>query len=392
MKVAVVTEWVDPWRGGAETSTLQFMHHLQAAGIELHLFTRSRPSPAPGMFVHTVSGAAMSRVRRSVTFAHRVERLLKAERFDVVHAITPCRCVDIYQPRGGTIAETIERNLALRRRGPVRSLKKYAIHFNLKQRYLRAIERKIFSDAQGPIVVAISDYVVRQLKRHYGVPDERIRKIFNGVDPPDTSTEDRARDRAAIRREFGFSDQQLVVLCVAHNFKLKGVRRWMEAMALLVKQGVTDVRSLVVGKGDSQLWHRLAARLGIARVLTFVGPSDRVRQIYHAGDLLVHPTYYDPCSRVVLEAMVAGLPCITTRWDGASEVIDPGRNGYILDDPGDVTALAHYVARMRDAGHRRALSEAARKVVDAVSMARHTREVNELYEQIRRHREARRST
>ena len=391
MKVAVVTEWVDSWRGGAETSTQQFMHHLQAEGIELHLFTRSRPSPAPGMFVHTVSGAAMSRVRRSVTFAHRVERLLKADRFDVIHAITPCRGVDIYQPRGGTIAETIERNLALRRRGPARSLKKYASHFNLKQRYLRAIERRIFRDPQGPIVVAISDYVVRQFKRHYGVPDERIRKIFNGVDPPATSPEDRARDRAAIRREFGFTDQQVVVLCVAHNFKLKGVRRWMEALALMVRQGVTDLRSLVVGKGDSQLWHRLAARLGIARVLTFVGPSDRVRQIYHAGDMLVHPTYYDPCSRVVLEAMVAGLPCITTRWDGASEVIDPGRNGYVLDDPGDVRALADYVARLRDAEHRRALSEAARKVVDAVSMARHTREVIELYEQIRRHREARRS-
>ncbi len=389
MKVALVAEWIDPWRGGAETSTQQFLHHLRAGGIELHIFTRSRPSPAPGMFVHTVGGAAMSRVRRSVTFSHRVERLLQADRFDVVHAITPYRGADIYQPRGGTVAETIERNIALRRRGPARSLKKCVIHLNLKQRYLRAMERKLLTDKDGPLVVAISDYVVRQLREHYQVPSERIRKIFNGVDDAGGSQEDRARDRATIRREFGLTAQQYVVLSVAHNFKLKGVRRWMEALALLVKQGPADIRSLVVGKGDSQLWRRLAARLGIAQVLTFVGPSERVTQIYHAADVLVHPTYYDPCSRVVLEAMVAGLPCITTRWDGACEVIEDGINGYVLDDPSDVPGLADRVQRLRDDRHRGALSEAARAVVDRVSMARHAREIMGLYEQVRELRGAR---
>ena len=73
MRVALVTEWLDAWRGGAETSTRQFMHHLMDAGVDLHVFTRSRPSPAPGLSVHTLNGAAMSRTRRSVTFAVRAE-------------------------------------------------------------------------------------------------------------------------------------------------------------------------------------------------------------------------------------------------------------------------------------------------------------------------------
>ena len=59
MKVALVAEWLDPWRGGAETSTQQFIHHLMAGNVELHLFTRSRPSPTPGMHVHTISGASI---------------------------------------------------------------------------------------------------------------------------------------------------------------------------------------------------------------------------------------------------------------------------------------------------------------------------------------------
>ena len=88
MKVALISEWLDAWRGGAETSTLQFVHHLMDNGVELHVFTRSRPSPTPGMRVHTISGAAMTRTRQSVTFAHRVRRLLEDDAFDVVHAIS----------------------------------------------------------------------------------------------------------------------------------------------------------------------------------------------------------------------------------------------------------------------------------------------------------------
>jgi len=382
MKVALVSEWLDSWRGGAETSTLQFIHHLMDRGVELHVFTRSRPSPTPGLFVHTINGASMSRTRRSVTFSHRVERILRADSFDVVHAISPCRFADIYQPRGGTVAETIERNVALRESAHARRLKRYTGRLNLKQRYLLSLERKLFKPGDGPLVVAISDYVVRQLREHYALPDDRIRTIYNGVDAGRSTPSERAGHRAAVRHEFGIADGELLVLLIAHNFRLKGVQRWMEALALLHDRGVDDVRSLILGRGESPRWHRLAVRLGIARRLTFVGPSERVREFLHAADILVHPTYYDPCSRVVLEGMAAGVPCITTRWDGASEMIVDGHNGYVLDDPTDVAALADRVEKLRDGSRRRRMGVAASAVAERVSMARHAREMVALYEEI----------
>jgi UDP-glucose:(heptosyl)LPS alpha-1,3-glucosyltransferase len=382
VKIALIAEWLDPWRGGAETSTVQFIRRLMERDVELHLFTRSRPSPAPGMHVHTVSGASMSRTRRSVTFTHRVERLLETESFDVVHAISPCLSADIYQPRGGTVAESIERNLALRSNGTARSLKKYANRFNFKQRYMLGLEQKLLGRREGPVVVAISDYVVAQLKRHYGLPDSRIRKIYNGVDRDVSTKEQWARDRAAIREEFAIGNADLLVLLIAHNFRLKGVQRWMEALAAMVEAGVTDVRSLVIGKGDSERWHRLAARMGIAEHLTFTGPSDRIPAFHHAADVLVHPTYYDPCSRVVLEAMVAGLPCITTRWDGAAEMIEDDRNGYVLDDPWNVDALTDRIGRLHDPARRKQMAAATGDVVERVSMEQHAREMLTLYEQM----------
>ncbi len=383
MRIALVSEWLDAWRGGAETSTLQFLHHLMDSGAEVHVYTRSRPSPTPGLTVHTISGASMSRTRCSVTFAHRVERRLRAESFDVVHAISPCRGVDIYQPRGGTVAETIQRNIALRQSPAGRSIKLYTNYFNLKQRFMLQMERQLMLDPRGPIVVAISDYVVNQLKSHYDLPDHRVRKIFNGVNIPPSSEAEVGEERRTIRHEFGVKDDQLLVLTVAHNFRLKGVARWLEALALLRSRGVTDVRAIVLGKGDSPRWHRLVQRLDLAEWVTFVGPSDRVQGFYRAADCLIHPTYYDPCSRVVMEAMTSGLPCITSKWDGASELVEDGVNGYRMDDPWDIAALADRVDRLREKPHAQALGLAARAVGERISMAAHTKKMLDLYSTIR---------
>lgn len=382
MKVALISEWLDAWRGGAETSTLQFLHHLMDSGLEMHVFTRSRPSPTPGLCVHTINGAAMSRTRRSITFAHRVERRLRDPSFDVIHAITPCRYVDIYQPRGGTVAESIERNIALRNHGMSQSFKRATNRFNIKQRYSLALEKILFNNPDGPVIVAISDYVVRQLKKHYNLPDQRIQKIYNGTDRDSSDEKQRKLHRDTIRKQFGIKDHQLLVLMVAHNFKLKGVHRWMEAQAALIQRGVTNIHSLIIGKGDSQPWHRLAHRLGIHNHLTFTGPSDRIWELYHAGDVLVHPTYYDPCSRVVLEAMTAGLPCIASPWDGASEMIVHGENGFILSDPGDVQMLANLMEQLQDGVFREKISAHARKIHDKISMSRHAAEMITLYKDI----------
>ncbi len=381
MKVALVTEWLDAWRGGAETSTLQFMHHLMDAGVDLHVFTRSRPSPTPGLKVHTVSGAAMSRTRQSVTFSHRVERAVRSETFDMVHAISPCTFADLYQPRGGTVAETIRRNIAIRKTPLAKAWKWCMIRLNLKQRYMLALERRIFSNPSGPDVISISDYVSRQLEEHYGLSPDRIHKVYNGVDPGSSSLDERKRDRDDIRREYGVEPSDCLVILTAHNFRLKGVERWLEVVAMLAREGATGIKSLIIGKGESAHWHRLAAKLGVEPWVTFTGPSQRMPAFRHAADVAVHPTYYDPCSRVVLEALVAGLPVITTRWDGASEMIEDGVNGYVVDDPGDIRAIADRVKLLLDPQLRRKIGATAAKVADQVSMARHAGAVLALYEQ-----------
>ena len=103
---------------------------------------------------------------------------------------------------------------------------------------------------------------------------------------------------------------------------------------------------------------------------------------YHAADICVHPTYYDPCSRVVLEALSAGVPCITTRYNGAAEVIRNGVHGYVLDSPDDVAGLALTIRRLGDPKRRKACAAAAEQLRPRLSMQRHAAATLRLYKEI----------
>ena len=143
----------------------------------------------------------------------------------------------------------------------------------------------------------------------------------------------------------------------------------------------------IVGRDNPALFAHLAARLNVADRILFTGPTPRVQTFFHAADILVHDTYYDPCSRVVLEAMASGLPVITTRYNGAAERIQDGREGYVIDSPDDVESLADRIERLAEPEHRLACARAGPRAVENISMHEHARRVRELYQEVVQARE-----
>src|SRR5207253_5863261 len=71
----------------------------------------------------------------------------------------------------------------------------------------------------------------------------------------------------------------------------------------------------------------------------FLGELAELRPIYVAADIFILPSIYDPFSNACLEALASGLPVITTRDNGFSEVIENAIHGSIVDLPNNVTAL-----------------------------------------------------
>ncbi|HNO76660.1 MAG TPA: glycosyltransferase family 4 protein [Phycisphaerae bacterium] len=381
MNIALIVEWIDASRGGAETSTIQFVKHLVDLGIDVQVITRSQDTASVPCPVNTVSVLSPAKATATAAFCKEADRVAESLNPDLIHALVPSMVADIYQPRGGTYRETQLRNIATRRSAISRLLKRLMLAMNVKQRQLARLEARMLQRADGPQAIALSDYVVRQLQQHHGLPPERITKIFNGVDPIEFDEATRLAKREAIRLQYGIEDGQYLVLMAANNLRLKGAETWLRALAK-IKNSNHSVHSIIAGNGNPTPWLRLASKLGTNDRVTFAGHTDDISAYYHAADVLVHPTFYDPCSRVVLEARSIGLPVITTRYDGAAEVVDPGINGFIIDESSDDDALAAAVCKTLDAIGSGATTRKQPESVAGFTMREHAEAVVRLYEHL----------
>lgn len=381
MKIGIVIERFEPWRGGAETSTQELARLLNDRGHDVHIITSTHAIPAPGLTLHRIPSGTLLRPLRTSAFIRRTVDYLNKESFDVVHAISPLPTADTYQPRGGLIGETLERNVATRTSRPRQFLKQALLAMNVKQRSLTDLERRVFR-SDGPLILAVSSYVARQCAQRFGAQPPRVRVVFNGVTIPPPQPGEAAAMRADLHRRYHVPEETLLLLFVAHNFRLKGLRPLVETASRLVVSGFDRFHVLVVGRDNPVGYQRRIDDLALGRFFTFTGPTQRSRAFLLGADVLVHPTYYDPCSRVVLEALSVGLPCITTAFNGAAEAVTDGAEGFVIESPDAVGLWARRITELADPDLRRRMSERALQLRDRISMARHVAELDDIFHEV----------
>jgi UDP-glucose:(heptosyl)LPS alpha-1,3-glucosyltransferase len=141
------------------------------------------------------------------------------------------------------------------------------------------------------------------------------------------------------------------------------------ALGRLAARGIQAVL-LVAGRGRAADVRRAAGRAGTGR-LRLLGVVDDLRPLYAAADVFVLPSVYDPASNATLEAMAMGLPVVTSATNGSSELIDPGRSGWVLGDAGNAEVLAGMLEEAADPARRRAVGEAGRRAVEPWTWERH---------------------
>lgn len=374
MRIALVIEHLDFRRGGAETYIHAFATWLLAEGHAVQIVTQSVHAPPEGAEVHTVAGGAGP--RGMMTFVAGARRKLAALAPEVSLATGKALGMTVYQGHGGTVRGSERQNVALRGGAGGRTLKRLLNRLSPKRRAARRLEAAQFADPTTHLV-AISRMVQRDMQAFYGVPDERITLIYNGVDLGRFRGDRLKEHRQRIRRRHGIADEVALALMVAHNFKLKGLREQLLALGRLTGSAAPRWHLLVAGgtRRRRRPYARLADIMGIADRVTFVGAVDDVAPYYGAADVFVHPTWYDPCSLVVLEALAAGLPTLTTRYNGASELMDGRDAGVVLEAPRPVARLAEGVVALLDPARRDTMSRAARQVAEEHGQEKNFREM-----------------
>ncbi|HEX2015147.1 MAG TPA: glycosyltransferase family 4 protein, partial [Solirubrobacteraceae bacterium] len=185
------------------------------------------------------------------------------------------------------------------------------------QSYIHGVEQWMANRADR--VITCSHYMRGHVADVYGLDEQRISVIPNGIDPLDLQPVD---DLATLRGRFAAPDERLVLL-VGRLVYEKGFQLALEALPGLIER-VGAVRFLVAGSGTHEAQLKEQAReLGLEAHGTFLGwiGDDVLHSLYRISDLCVVPSIYEPFGLVALEAMASGCPCIVADTGGLREVV-----------------------------------------------------------------------
>lgn len=355
MKVALVHMRYS-WTGGTERYLRQVAEHLAASGHEVTVVCRSvKGEQMPGVRFVKLRNFAVGGAWRQWAFAKAVERHVRTAKYDVVYGLGKTWTHDVIRLGGGlhqTYLETAH-DATLSR------LDRVIAKGALKHRQALSIERRALASGAYLRIVTNSELVKRDVVQRYSVPNDRVTVVYNGVDVKRFDRAANAGKAAALRREFGFTDEHTVVLFLGTGYGRKGLAAVIDAFATVVASH-PEVRLMVVGF-DSQAarYEQQAEERGVADKVRFLGGRQDTEVCYAASDIYVLPTLYDPFANTTLEALASGLPVITTTANGASELIEPGVHGTVLENAAPAR-IADALVQWLPAERRAAAREATR--------------------------------
>jgi UDP-glucose:(heptosyl)LPS alpha-1,3-glucosyltransferase len=383
LKIAFVLDRYHP-QGRGEGYFSWLIQELLRQGHEIHVFAGVIDEDTDGLCnLHKIPVVRHPKTMMISSFLIGSALAIKREEFDVIHGVGRSLNMNVFNPHGGVEKAYLKQEFRSIDRVSYRAYKKFRRYLS-PQHYLKLwIQKRQCMGCGVQKIIAISRMVKKDIMDYYHVPEAKIAVVLNCVDLERFQPENQATYRAAKRRDLGIDEKTITLLFAGNNYRLKGLEPLLRAVALLQKRSLQGrLRLLVIGRGQVNRFARIAQRLGISACTSFLGAVRGMEAFYAAADIYVQPTFYDPCSLTVLEALASGLPTVTTRFNGAADVMTSDKGGQVIDDPTDTEELARSIAQFFDKDRRSEAQVVARAWMENYPPARHIEDVLRVYYEV----------
>jgi glycosyltransferase involved in cell wall biosynthesis len=232
---------------------------------------------------------------------------------------------------------------------------------------------------RGVIPVAVAREVANSMQRLYGIGNSRV--VWNCI-PTDLYASPQT-SRQAWRVKQGFSEEDVLFVCVARFAPQKNHALLINAFA---KGPASDPKAHLVLAGQGVLRAQLQERvnqLGLTGRVHFLGLRTDIPDVLGAADIFALGSDYEGNPLSVIEAMAAGLPIVSTAAGGVPELLQNGKQGFIVQ-PGQGKQLSEaMMTLLKDPGLRRTMgAAAAARAKEKFDVSAMVRAYEELYDEI----------
>jgi UDP-glucose:(heptosyl)LPS alpha-1,3-glucosyltransferase len=258
---------------------------------------------------------------RSKHFVSEVQKVLTHKKYDLVVGFNKMPGLDVYYA-----ADTCFKKAAAKKHGGwYRLLPRY--------RHLALYENAVFAEDKKTEILLIAKAEQAEFIKYYQTNPARFHLLPPGIARAHIAPSNAEELRAAARNKLQIKQDDFLLLMVGSGFKTKGLDRILHGVAALPEFLKNRTQLFVVGADNATFFKRLAKELGVGGQVHFLGGRDDVPELMLAADLLTHPAYNENTGTVLLEAIVSGLPVLTTDVCGYAHYINDAAAGMVLSSP-----------------------------------------------------------
>jgi UDP-glucose:(heptosyl)LPS alpha-1,3-glucosyltransferase len=323
--------------GGLQRDCVDIARRVRELGHEVTIFTSRNTggSFAEDLPVHILRVDGRTNHRRQRAFSNEFTRVASGQ-FDLLVGFDKLGGLDVLYCSDRSMLARAVRNPLLR------LLPRFREYISL--------EKECFAPSQRTKILLLSE---SQLNEYWSVWRTEPRRL---VMLPPTLVKTRRKPeyrtngmRAELRAHLGLLPDEWVWIAACVQPLTKGTDRSVRAL-----RHFPDARLLIVGlhegEARSARARRIARRLGVTQQIKWLGHREDVPELMAAADVFVHPARYDTTGTVILEAIVNGLPTITTSSCGYAKHVNSANAGIVIPERFRLQALIAALEIARDAG------------------------------------------
>jgi UDP-glucose:(heptosyl)LPS alpha-1,3-glucosyltransferase len=370
VRIAVLARRFDPSGGGTERDLLVTCDYLMRAGHQVTVYAGELRGKSSNIRAHRAPVLPWGRTLESLTFAYCAPLQARRRGADIVVSFGRTVGAEIQRCGGGVYKSYLK--AARRWREP---LSFRLMNLSPYRRVQAEIELQGFTSPRLRLVLAVSQSVRDDLVATFGLARETVATLYNGVDAERFRPAQDTNIKRKLRHDLGLPASAPVIAFVGNGFARKGLGFLLRAWPRLEGEPWLAVAG---HDRDRRAFRRLAAQLGVAPRVSFLGALRDIAPLYQAVDGVALPTLFEAFGNVVLEAMASGLPVLVSRCAGVCELIPAPLRQFLVNDPSDLAELAVRLQMLLAAPAE--LSDTARAAAQELTWERYGTRLLELIE------------
>lgn len=308
--------------GGLQRDCLKIVGLCARRSHAVTIFTRTwQGDRAEGVSVEMFGRHGLSNVGRNRAWLKQLAATLPQRGLDGIIGFNKLPGIDVYYGSDPCYVAKIRR------------LKSAWFRLLPRFRHFSALEESVFRRGGRAEVLLLTPHEIPLYQEYYQTEQDRFHVLPPGIQRVEFSEHRRQEARQRLREQHGWPRDERLLLLVGSGFRVKGLDRAIAALASLPAALKAQSRLVVIGQNRSGEFALQARRLGIGDRVTFLGGRDDVPDWLLAADALVHPAYSESAGMILLEAMTAGLPVLTTDTCGYAFHVERAEAGIVLPSP-----------------------------------------------------------